>query len=95
MPWDRRGYFYLSRRVGKRVTRDYFGRGPLAELAADLVAEMRRAEAAAAGRVEPLDAAAPPLRILGTWLDLAAAAHLLAAGFYRHDRGPWRRRRAD
>ncbi len=93
MPWDRRGYFYLSRRVGKRVTRHYFGRGPLAEAAADLVDDMRRAKAVATAQPDPIDAAAPQLHALGTWLDLAAAAHLLAAGYYRHDRGPWRRRR--
>ena len=50
MAWDSRGYYYRSRREGKRVRRDYFGKGPIGELASDLVDDMRRAGAAAAAR---------------------------------------------
>jgi hypothetical protein len=42
MAWDRRGYFYISRRVGRRVVREYYGKGPLAELAALLFERLRR-----------------------------------------------------
>jgi len=35
MAKDKRGYFYRSRRIGDRV-RDYFGRGPIAEAAAEV-----------------------------------------------------------
>jgi hypothetical protein len=37
MAWERRGkrrYFYKSVRVGGKVTKKYYGRGPLAEVAA-------------------------------------------------------------
>lgn len=42
MAWDKRGYFYISRRVGRRVVRDYYGKGPIAEMAALLFARLRR-----------------------------------------------------
>ncbi len=93
MAWDSRGYFYRSRRVGGRVVREYFGRGPLAEAAAHLLAHLKAAREAHARRVGMLDGADAVFRELHDRLDRAAAAHLLAAGYYRHDRGPWRRRR--
>lgn len=46
MAWDKRGYFYRSRRVGRRVVRDYYGKGPIAEMAAFLMSELRRAREA-------------------------------------------------
>jgi hypothetical protein len=58
MAWERRGdgrsYFYRPRRVGGRVVRDYFGYGPVGQLAADLIAEARdrRAALAQARKVE-------------------------------------------
>ena len=64
----------------------------VADYAAHLMGELRQARERQAGRVAALDAADAPFRHLGAALDRAAAAHLLAAGFYRHDRGPWRRR---
>jgi len=45
MAWDKRGYFYRSRRVEGRVVRDYFGRGPLADAAAYLLDELKGARA--------------------------------------------------
>ena len=44
MAWERRGhatYYYRPRRVGGRVVRDYLGSGPQAQLAADLIVEVR------------------------------------------------------
>jgi hypothetical protein len=50
MAWERRGdnrsYFYLPRRVGGRVVRDYFGSGPVGQFAADVIAEARDRRAA-------------------------------------------------
>ena len=50
MAWERRGdgrcYFYRPRRVGGRVVRDYLGSGPQAQLAADLIVEVRDRRAA-------------------------------------------------
>lgn len=93
MAWDARGYFYRSRRVGGRVAREYYGNGPIAEMAAHLMAELGRARRRHARLAARLDGADEPFRLLHDQLDRAAAAYLLAAGYYRHDRGPWRARR--
>lgn len=92
MAWDKRGFFYRSRRIGKRVVRQYFGAGPLAEMAAHLMGQLRRAREARDREAAQFDAADAQFRQLHAQLDRAAAAHLLSAGYYRHDRGPWRKR---
>ena len=100
MAWERRKpgrYFYRSRRVGGRVVKDYFGKGPIGELAADLAEEARarRAEDAAALRAEQarLEALDRPPAALDRACALLAAAALTAGGYTRHNFGPWRRRR--
>ena len=93
MAWDGRGYYYRSRRVGGRVARDYYGKGPIAEAAAHLVERACRAQAAAGGESARRGAADGAFRDLAGRLDLAAAAELRAAGYRRHDRGPWRKAR--
>ena len=101
MGWERRSrggrYYTRSRRVGGRVLREYLGSGLVAELAARLDAEERaerreRAEAERAdrARLEGAD------RQLAEFCDVAEAlarGALLLAGYHRHDRGDWRRRR--
>jgi len=42
MAFDKRGYFYRSVRRGKKVDREYYGRGPIADLAAHLLDEARQ-----------------------------------------------------
>jgi hypothetical protein len=101
MAWEKRGdgrrYFYRSERVGGRVRKTYFGAGPAASVAAGRVADDRaaRAEAVAAlrserERLKPVERA---VEALAAGTDLALAAALLAAGFHKHDRGAWRRKR--
>ena len=101
MAWEtRRGrgrYFTRSKRVGKRVIREYLGTGPAAELAAELDALERAARAAAAAtwrteraRLEELDAA---VAAFDRSVEALARAALLAAGYHQHHRGEWRRRR--
>lgn len=49
MGWQRRGNvdcLYHTRRVGGRVVKGYLGSGPVAQLAADLIAEARDGRAA-------------------------------------------------
>jgi hypothetical protein len=101
MGWEMRGsngpYYTRSTRVNGRVVREYVGRGPGADLAARRDAERRaerRAETerweAERARVEAADEA-----VVG-WCNLAQAllgSALDAAGYHRHDRGQWRRRR--
>jgi hypothetical protein len=100
MAWEihnGRRVYYRSRRVGRRVGRDYFGAGSEARLAAAL-GELRRAERRAeraerrANR-ERWEAARGPLDALIDGTDLLARAALLAAGYRRRHRGIWRKRR--
>lgn len=99
MSWETRGsgrYYYTAERVGGRVVKRYVP-PQFAALAATLDAQAReeRADAAAELRAErdrlaALDAALAPLDELAN--DMAAGA-MLAAGYHRHHRGPWRKRR--
>jgi len=100
MAWEirERGTRYYTRsvRLKGRVTRQYFGCGLAGELAAAEDAR-RRAERKAAtqalraerGRVE---AANRPLVEFLRASDLLLQAALIKAGFYRHNRGEWRKR---
>src|SRR5262245_45941618 len=96
MAWER-GYYYRVRKVGGRVVREYIGRGPAAELIAELDAferaekEHRRFDRAAeADRWADLDRRVTAFCELA---DLMAEAAFLAAGYHRHKRGEWRKRR--
>ena len=97
MAWDRHGNYSRSVRVGAKVRRVYLGRGEAAQLAA-LLDERRRSERLArslAWRAEEARRAVAEahLRELDGLADLMMKATLLAAGYHRHDRGAWRRRR--
>jgi hypothetical protein len=90
-------YAYKSIRRGGRVTSEYRGSGMLALGVATLDAEGQeeRAERAERQRAErrrldELDRAAGALAAGA--LDLARRT-LEEAGYHRHDRGPWRKRR--
>ena len=101
MAWEMRGrsgpYYTRSRRVQGRVVREYIGRGRVAELAAQLDALEReerqlrcRQLALERERLRGFDAA---LDGLCEATDLLVAAVLVQAGYHRHNRGEWRRRR--
>jgi hypothetical protein len=100
MPWEqvgRRRYYYRSLWVSGRPVRRYMGTGPAAELAA-AVDDLRRLERAVADREREaeqarLRQAEAPLLKLCVATDLLARSALVAAGYHRHDRGAWRRRR--
>ena len=100
MGWEARGnglYYFRYRKIDGRVTRQYLGAGAVAELAAAADA-LRRADRRAAmearrGEQARWREALAPLMALSRVADLLARAALLAAGYHRHSRCSWRRRR--
>jgi hypothetical protein len=96
MSWATRGrgrFFYRNRRRGGRVVTEYLGRGPealLAAAAADVGRKARRAVAAERARLAAADAESNALVAV---VEALARAALLTAGYHRHARGTWRRRR--
>ena len=97
MAWDRRGYYYRSQKSGGRVLREYYGAGEDAALIAQLdeLGREEREARRAALRAEQaeLDALDAKVKALVDLTDLAARAALAAAGYHRHKRGEWRRKR--
>jgi hypothetical protein len=101
MAWEKRErgglYYTRSRKVDGRVVREYVGAGVLGELAALMDAEdrQRREEEMAAWREEQerLEGLAGLVEELCEDVETIARSALLAAGFRRHKRGEWRRRR--
>src|SRR5438067_2868507 len=101
MGWERRDrgglYYTRSRRVNGRVVREYVGRGAIASLTArlDAVERDERLERRAAAREQDgqLDQAEEALNALCEASEMLARAMFLLAGYHRHDRGAWRRRR--
>ena len=100
MGWKRRGgrsYFYRSVREGGRVRSEYVGGGESAALIAKLAAlaatkqEMEREDwRAARERMEQEERAAAEMF---DRIEALADAAMVAAGFHRHHRGQWWRRR--
>lgn len=101
MAWEtrKRGgrYYTRSRRLGGRVVREYVGSGPFAEAVAALDEEVRvakkamkqrsSAELARTTRIDDFVAS----QCAKTTQTVSAL--LIAKGFYRHNRGEWRKRR--
>lgn len=97
MGFDKRGYYYRARKVNGRVVREYVGTGEVARLAAmmdDVDRRQRENERserkALQAEMQALDDAVERFDELAERL---ARAALQAAGFHRHKRGEWRRRR--
>jgi hypothetical protein len=100
-PWERRErgglYYTRSKKANGKVVREYVGGGVFGELAArmDALDRRRREEEAAAWkeereRMEALDGLTEELYETA---EVLAKAALLAAGYYQHKRGGWRKRR--
>jgi hypothetical protein len=98
--WEPRAgilYYYRRVRIGGRQVRLYFGRGELAETAAQLdVLERTRRQLE---RAQPLQLrkmtceAEDTLERFEHLTDLLARAAIQAAGYYLHHRSEWRRTR--
>lgn len=103
MGWESRGgarrYYTRSKRVAGRVVREYVGTGSSAELAAKLDAARRaaRAERIRAGQADRARMAAveEATGAVDAAIDTLLRASLVLAGYHRHHRGEWRRRRGD
>jgi len=101
MGWEKRrrgGYYYTrSRKVRGRVVREYVGGGLPGQLAAAMDAEGRaeREAQAEAWRAERVcqEASDATLLELCEIAEAAASGTLILAGYHRHHRGEWRRRR--
>ncbi len=101
MAWERRkrgGFYYTrSRKVGGRVVREYVGGGLVGQFAAATDAEQRaeRKARAEAFRTESarLEAVDVPVDALDEVAEALARGALLLAGYHRHHRGEWRRKR--
>ena len=97
MAWEKHGersYFYRSVRHDGKVVKVYYGAGPVGRLAAEVDARCRAEQKAEIetrkARKDRLDAAMTLTRDLSEGCELLAAATLLAAGFHRPSRHPWR-----
>ena len=100
MSWELRNnrwvYTYSYRKNG-RIVREYYGGGELGRLAAEVAGlarqtrQIEREERAA--KRDRIAAIEDPIVAFGRAVDLAVTCDLLVAGYRRHDRGPWRRRR--
>ena len=101
MGWEKRdrgtSYYYRGHRIGHRVIKVYVGRGPAAEAAAQADAEHRAARARRhqAEQQRRLAYEAIGAQVAECCTEAAGLmdAALLIDGYYRHDRGAWRRRR--
>ena len=97
MAWEKYGarrYYYRCVRRDGAVKKLYYGAGATGQLAAEVDA-LRRAEQKAEietrkAQKDRLDAAMTLTRDLSEGCELLAAATLLAAGYHRPSRHPWR-----
>ena len=100
-PWERRErgglYYTRSRKESGRVIREYIGGGVLGEIAAlqDEYERRQREEEAAFCKEERerLEDLMAPIDELCEAAEVLARAALVAAGYRRHNRGQWRKRR--
>src|SRR5215213_377465 len=100
-PWERRErggtYYTRSRREGGRVVREYVGGGVLGKIAAlqDEYERRTREEEAALENEEHqrLEELVAPVDELCEAAEVLARAALVAAGYRRHNRGEWRKKR--
>src|SRR4051794_17653540 len=102
MGWEERErgsqlYYTRSRKINGRVVREYVGGGPAGALAALVDAEERRqreeARAAWMKERERLEELAGLIDEFCEDVEVITRSALIAAGFRRHKRGQWRRKR--
>jgi hypothetical protein len=99
MAWEVRNnkrYYYKMVRINNKVHHLYRGTGQRSEQAAaeDLRIRQERMAQIDAERTKQakLNQAEQPLHQVGSLTDLLTRATLVAAGYYQHDHGEWRKR---
>src|SRR5688500_5666437 len=101
MAWETRRngrrYYYRSKRVGGRVVKEYLGGGAwinsmlwLEGRDRERAAEEQAQSKAERAKADELDAAVVEFC---RFVDEVTREALTAAGYHRHDRGQWRKRR--
>ena len=101
MAWETRQrggrYYTRSKKVNGRVVREYVGKGVTGERAAAADererAQRQAQQAAWRSECERIELAIAPLEEFYDVVETLARASLLLAGYHRHHRGEWRRRR--
>jgi hypothetical protein len=97
MGWERGKYYTRSRKVNGRVVREYVGGGLIGSLAAQLDASEREQRALSRAEADlrraEAEALADELLAVDRLAAALASAALVAAGFRKHNRGEWRRKR--
>ena len=92
-------YYTRSRRVDGRVVREYVGAGPLADIIAQADEAEREAHRLQRRRErEQMEQDRELDDLFGAYsagVDELLRSALEAAGYYRHKRGEWRRRRRE
>ncbi len=92
-------YYYRARKEGGRVVKEYAGAGHVALVARDADERLRIVEQIEAeerrSALAAFEAEEAPLADLCRRTELLARGALLGAGYRRHDRGEWRKRRGD
>ena len=101
MAWEKRGktgqYYYRSVRNNRRVIKEYLGKGPAAQQAAEQVLADKESRAAERRLIAEEINNTATANQLADELDAASSmlveAVLYAAGYWRQNYGPWRKRR--
>ena len=83
----KRSYYYRGKRVNGRFIKEYVAAGTEAEA----VAKRDEAERAQRAELKRIGVILDALRIV---IDVLIEDQMIAAGYHRHDRGPWRKKRA-
>jgi hypothetical protein len=94
---DKRGYWYRSKRIGERVTREYVGHGTAAAKVSEREsterAEADSQRANEAREREKWDAIDKQFQLDFDTVTVIMQAALEGAGYRQHARGQWRKRR--
>ena len=97
MAFDRRGYYYRSRRIGNRVTREYFSNGPVADLIAEMDRMLKNERAirrkAWCKENQIADDLEAMVQESFDRIDVLAKTAMIAAGYHQHRGSEWRRKR--